>query len=117
MAAGSRWKHDRGVYGARTAKLVERMRHPGGTSSGSRWMPLARFVGWPSYTLSQLAYIIMRESSGRERAYNGVIGCTGLLQIWPGHVSDPWRLTDAMYNLQVGLRLWRSQGWSPWAVQ
>jgi len=77
---------------------------------------LARHVGWPRYTLSQLAYIIQRESSGRQNAYNGVIGCTGLLQIWPGHVSDPWRLTDPEYNLAVGLRLYRSSGWGPWAL-
>lgn len=92
------------------------MKHPGGSSNGVRWMPLARWVRWPASTLSQLAYIIMRESSGRERAYNGVIGCTGLLQIWPGNVSQPWRLMDAEYNLRQGLRLYRECGWSPWAM-
>jgi hypothetical protein len=92
------------------------MRHPGGSSNGVRWKPLARYVGWPEYTLGTLTAIIMRESSGRERAYNSVIGCSGLLQIWPGHVSNPSRLFEAEYNLTVGLRLYRSSGWAPWAL-
>jgi hypothetical protein len=102
----------------KTARLHYRMTHPGGSSSGVRWMPLARHVGWPSYTLGTLAMIIMRESSGRELAYNGVIGCSGLLQIWPGHVPASCRqlLFDAEYNLRVGLKLWRSQGWQPWSL-
>ena len=83
-----------------------------------RWLPLARWVGWPASTLSHLAYIIFRESSGRERAYNPVIGCSGLLQVWPGHVSaaNRQRLFEAEYNLRVGLRLYRTAGWQPWAL-
>jgi len=116
MTSGRYWRHMRRDFRQRTGRLVARMRCPGGSSNGVRWIPLARHVGWPRYTLSQLAYIIQRESSGRQNAYNGVIGCTGLLQIWPGHVSDPWRLTDPEYNLAVGLRLYRSSGWGPWAL-
>jgi len=44
------------------------MKHPGGTSSGTRWMPLARWTGWPTYALHNLAWLIQNESSGRERA-------------------------------------------------
>lgn len=91
------------------------MTHPGGSSSGTRWLPLARYVGWPSVTHSQLAAIIMRESSGRARAYNPS-GATGLLQIMPMHVGCPSRLFDAEYNLTVGLRLYRSSGWQPWRL-
>lgn len=106
------------AFRARTKVLHHRITHPGGSSNGKRWIPLARYVGWPESTLQTLAYIIMRESSGRAHAYNGVIGCSGLLQIWPGHVAaaNRSRLFDPEYNLRVGLRLWLAQGWSPWRV-
>ena len=92
------------------------MKAPGGTSSGTRWMPLALWVGWPASTLANLAYIIMRESSGRPTAVNAASGCTGLLQVLRSHVRDPWRLTDPEYNLRVGLRLYREAGWAPWSL-
>jgi len=106
------------AFRARTAKLHHRITHPGGSSNGVRWKPLARYVGWPEYALPRLSQIIMRESSGRPQAYNGMIGCSGLLQIWPGHVSaaNRSRLFDPEYNLRVGLRLWRQQGWQPWTL-
>lgn len=113
---GQRWQHKRQQFVKKYNSLRQKMLHPGGSSNGVRWMPLARWVGWPESTLGNLAYIIMRESSGRERAYNSVIGCTGLLQIWPGHVSDPANLFHAEYNLTVGLRLYHQCGWSPWAL-
>jgi hypothetical protein len=116
--ARRRWHLQAEQFHARTAKLLYAMKHPPGAASGTKWLPLARHCGWPEYALSTLARIIYRESTGREHAYNGVIGCSGLLQIWPGHVSaaDRQRLFDAEFNLTVGLRLWRSQGWSPWAL-
>ena len=90
------------------------MKHPGGTSNGVRWMPLARWVGWPQYTLGTLAYIIMRESSGRARALNSSSGCAGLLQIHPCHgVANVF---DPLVNLKAGLRLYRASGWAPWAM-
>lgn len=90
------------------------MKHPGGSSNGVRWMPLARWVGWPEYTLSTLAYIIMRESSGRARALNPSSGCAGLLQIHPCHgVANAF---DPEVNLRAGLRLYRQSGWAPWAM-
>ena len=110
-----RWRAQRRAFVVRTFALVQRMRHPGGSASGAKWLPLARFVGWPAATLSHLAAIIMRESSSRPWARNPS-GCTGLLQIWPGHVSDPAHLTDPEYNLRVGLRLYREAGWAPWAL-
>ena len=91
------------------------MRRPGGSSNGVRWMPLARYVGWPESTLGTLAMIIMRESSGRERAYNPS-GATGLLQILRSNSKQPWRLMDAEFNLREGLRLYRLCGWSPWSL-
>ena len=79
-------------------------------------MPLARYAGWPESTLGNLAYIIMRESSGRQRALNASSGCAGLLQILPSNVTQPWRLFDPEYNLRQGLRLYRLAGWSPWSL-
>ena len=92
------------------------MRNPGGTSSGTRWGPLALWVGWPRACIPNLVYIIMRESSGRPNAVNSSSGCAGLLQILPSNVSQPWRLFDPEYNLRQGLRVYRLAGWSPWAL-
>lgn len=114
LAAMDRWQRQERDFRHRLARLVDRMRHPGGTSSGVRWLPLARWVGWPASTLSHLAYIIMRESSGRPRALNASSGCAGLLQIHPCHgVANVF---DPEVNLRAGLRLYRQCGWSPWAL-
>jgi len=114
LVAAREWRLDSREYRERTDALVARMKNPGGTSNGVRWMPLARWVGWPSYTLGTLAYIIMRESSGRARALNASSGCAGLLQIHPCHgVANVF---DPLVNLAAGLRLWRASGWGPWAL-
>lgn len=44
------------------------MRSPGGSSNGTRWIPLAKWIHWPAYALSNLAALMMNESSGRPRA-------------------------------------------------
>lgn len=85
-------------------------------SSVGRWVSLASRVGWPRAQWGQLFYVINRESRGQPAVVNSVIGCTGLLQIWPGNVTEPGRLTDAKYNLSQGLKLYRAAGWSPWAL-
>jgi hypothetical protein len=82
-----------------------------------RWVALARRCGWPWPCIERLMCIIARESSGYPGVVNDVIGCTGLLQIWPGNVSQPSRLTNPRYNLAQGLRLYREAGWSPWSIQ
>lgn len=97
-----------------------RMLRPGGTSCGARWKPLMRWVGWPEVCLSQLSYIVMRESSGRERALNPS-GAAGLLQLMPGWYRGGWGIPagdpfDPEYNLHSGLRIYRKCGWSPWAL-
>lgn len=105
-------------------RCVAKMRHPGGTSSGVRWSSLALWVGWPRSALPWLTYVIMRESSGRARAYNPVISCTGLTQIWPGNVAYTglsWQgriqwLMDPENNLRAALRLYKQCGTSPWAL-
>ena len=115
---GQGWQRLKRTYVKRFNAYRHKMLHPGGAASGTKWLPLASWVGWPGDTFSQLAYIIMRESTGRPDAYNGVIGCTGLLQIWPGNVpsADRHLLVDPEYNLTAGLRLYRSSGWGPWAL-
>jgi len=109
-----KWKHQRADWRGKIKAGRAKMLKPGGTSNGVRWMPLARWVGWPEHTLSHLSYIIMRESSGRVRALNSSSGCAGLLQLHPCHgVKNPF---DPEVNLRAGLRLYRKCGWSPWAL-
>lgn len=118
MTSGRHWRHDQADYRARTGRLVYHMKHPGGSSSGVRWLPLARWVGWPASTWQMLTAVIMRESSGRECAgeENGGI-FRGLMQVWRSHVAARfWGLLyTAEYNLRVGLRLWHESRWGPWA--
>lgn len=119
LGAGVGWRADARAYQRRTDKLVERMREPGGTSSGTRWAALALWVRWPRSAIHTLTGMIWFESSGRERAFNDVIDCTGLTQVWPKHVTDrtgmSWSaairwLMIAENNLREALRIFRSQG-------
>lgn len=107
-------QRQRALFRDKLKRCVWLMKHPGGTSNGVRWLPLARWVGWPEYTLSTLAAIIMRESTGRVRALNQSSGCAGLLQIHPCHgVANVF---DPEVNLRAGLRLYRASGWAPWSL-
>jgi len=112
-----------------TKRMVARMRRPGGTPSGARWIPLARWVGWPEEQIGTLVYIMAKrggsgESGGRPGAHNPVIDCTGLMQIWPGNLTYlriSWRakiawLKNPENNLRAALRLWRRYGWEKWAL-
>jgi hypothetical protein len=122
LGVGQRWHLQKLDYRERLARLVKRMREPGGTSCGKRWLPLAYWVGWSRGLGSWLTYIMDRESSGRPRAYNPVISCTGLMQLWPGNVAYtglPWSgrirwLMDPENNLRAALRLYRECGANPW---
>jgi len=93
------------------------MKNPGGSSNGVRWLPLARWLHWPSYALSQLASTIMRESSGRERADNGQ-GFVGLVQFaweWAHGVylihGKPrfFNRSDATETLTAARDVWEDQ--------
>lgn len=109
--AGRRWRYQSRDWRAKARDGRVKMRRPGG-SGAARWMPLARWVGWPEWTLPTLQLVIWRESSGRPRAVNPSSGCAGLVQIHPCHgVSNP---LDPEVNLRAGLRLWRSGGWRHW---
>jgi len=118
--AQRRWRHQAKSWKAKTKAGVAKMRQPGGTSSGTRWKPLARYVGWPEHTLSHLAYIIMRESSGRARAYNPS-GAAGLCQLMPGWYRGTWGARagnpfDPEYNLRTALWIYQREGWAPWSL-
>lgn len=96
------------------------MKHPGGSSNGVRWLPLARWVGWPDYALRTLAGLIMNESSGREKAINEAPPyCWGLTQLargwrigaWPIRgVHEPFNALDAETCLRKSLGIFRDQG-------
>lgn len=117
LAAAEHWRAQRRDLVARLGRLVDRMRHPGGSSNGVRWLPLARWVGWPRYALHNLAWLIKNESSGRERAVSAT-NDHGLVQFnapsWAGtwgrrmrcsffpHVYDPeLNLRFALYVFKV----------------
>ena len=79
-----------------------------------------RHLGYPEGILSTFAAIVMRESSGRERAYNPS-GAAGLLQFMRGWYSGAWDYPafdpfDPEQNLRAGLHIWREQGFGPWAM-
>jgi len=121
VAAGLDWKRDAVEYGRRTARLVGKMKHPGGTSSGTRWAPLLRWLRYPESIIPTFVYIIGRESSGRVRAVNPSSGCAGLLQFQPAWYRGQWGYPafdpfDPEANLRAGLHLWREVGMQPWAL-
>ncbi len=103
---------------ARAARLIKRMDHPKG-SGARRWLPLARWVGWPRAQEARLVRVITRESHGRPGADSNP-PYFGLMQIWSAHVSrwapSPRVLLRARTNLTVGLWLWRANGWGPWSA-
>lgn len=118
-AAGKAWKHHAKRCRAAAAAGIAKMRRPGG-SGVARWMPLARWVGWPEYTLGTLSAIIYRESSGRPRALNPS-GAAGLLQTMPGWYRGQWGIPafnpfDPEQNLRAGYLIWSRSGWQPWAL-
>ncbi len=78
-----------------------------------RWVWLSRQVGWPRSQVPALMYVINRESRGDPGVVNPSSGCAGLLQLHPLHGLGETAL-DPRTNLSFGLRLWRSNGWTPW---
>jgi hypothetical protein len=92
----------------RIPKLHHKITHPGGSSNGVRWIPLARYVGWPEYALHNLAGLIMNESSGRPKAVSPT-NDHGLVQFnacWSGtfrrvmHVNFFPNIYDPELNLR-----------------
>lgn len=117
LAAGRSWKHrvrpgGPWTYQERTHELVRRMKRPGG-SGAARWLPLARWAGWPQAEWQRLIVCIRGESGGRPQA-RGSAGEIGLMQIHPVHRVR--NAQDPLVNLKAGLRLWRARGWRPWTV-
>lgn len=121
LATAAGWKLDLDEYRSRTNRLVDRMRAPGGTSSGTRWAPLLRWLRYPESIIPTFVCIIGRESSGRVRAVNPSSGCAGLLQFQPAWYRGQWGYPafnpfDPEANLRAGLHLWREVGMQPWAL-
>jgi hypothetical protein len=133
--ARAHWRHQAKDWKAKTRDGLHAMRNPGGHPNGERWIPAARWLGWPESQLGTLVYIMAKrggtgESGGCPGAFNDVIDCTGLMQMWPGNLKElplpkwvrdlSWSakirwLKDGMNNLWASLLLWRECGWSPWA--
>ena len=81
--------------------------------SAVQWRPLLRYVGWPSYALSDAVTCIRRESGGRPWASNPS-GCRGLFQLntcWWAGKFNPY---DPEANARCALQIWRREGWRPW---
>lgn len=113
------WLDDRGVldqFADRHRNLAERF--------GAYWPPrkpearAAAHAIWPRSTWPILDCVIGRESGWYWRAFNPVYPdrSMGLLQIntLAHKVPDEIRLFDPVYNLRVGLALYRRAGWAPW---
>lgn len=108
-----RVRAQRDQYRSQSARGLERIRRSGGSGT-RRWLPLARWVGWPERALPTLQRVMWHESRGNPRAVNRWSGCAGLLQIHPiHHVARP---LDPEVNLRAGLRLYRAAGWQPWGM-
>jgi hypothetical protein len=117
LAAGSGWKHDRGVYNARFAGLWHRMNYPGG-SGWERWRPLVRWV-WPASLVNTVIEIMHWESGGAEHRWNwGGSGAFGFLQLLPKPAGVWTAFQQLVYAYQhkylPALRQW-GNGWLPWA--
>ena len=115
-------KHAAHRWNARYGRLYQRMQHPGG-SGAARWLPLARWCGWPASSLSMLVKVIGRESSGCPTEVNSS-GHAGLLQLAREWYTGVWKLAgkrrhfnpcDPEKNLYWGHVMFRGGGWSAWA--
>ena len=88
------------------------MRYPNWRKRGANaWIPLARHAGWPTKALPMLRKVIRRESSGNPRCVTGAH--IGLMQISRRHTRC--NLFNPYTNLRYALKMWRRQGWRPWA--
>ena len=110
QAAAAAWKMQAKAYTHTLALRVAKMKHPGGAASGTKWLKLAAYVGWPLSTWHTLAALIWNESSGIPWEPNQQgSGCTGLLQLAPCWWAGKFDPRDPEANLREGLRIWRSQ--------
>jgi hypothetical protein len=92
---------------------IHKMCHPGGPASGAKWLPLAKWVGWPRSTWHTLAGLIMNESTAMPWAHNDTppTFCRGLLQEARCWYAGRWRFNpfSALKNLYYGLNIWLLQ--------
>jgi hypothetical protein len=102
----------------RLARLIHRMKFPGGSSNAERWWPAALFCHWPPSLHSWFVSVVARESSGRLMAENPSSHCLGILQLHPMHWAKygyEW-MRDVFHQLRLGLKLYRECGSAPWAL-
>lgn len=114
---GKQWKHESKRVRAKTARLVKRMKHPGG-SGAARWWPAARYCGWPAHLKGWFCYVVWRESNARPQVVNSSSQCWGLLQLAPCHWQShgvAW-IRDVFNQLRLGWKLYRGSGAAPWAL-
>ena len=95
----------------------------------TRYVNLARQVGWPKSERDNLARIMWRESHCTPTSHNALDphgGSFGLLQIngsnvgWAtrnGWITGTQDLFNPDKNLRVGLNLWLRYGWKPWGTR
>lgn len=82
---------------------------------------ILRQAGWPENLIAKAAALVIYESGGYNRAYNGCgEDSYGWFQIyrrwWPEFEPNytNGRIFDPLYNSQAGLIAYRRQGWSAW---
>ncbi len=113
-----RWTHQRDDWQAKVKAGRKEMRSPHGAASGKKWLPLAKWVGWPKRALHTLAGLIWYESSGI-KANISPTNDWGLTQLnrpsWEAKFRQvmhaAWSKTlNPEYNLRFALWIWKSQG-------
>lgn len=82
---------------------------------------ILREAGWPENLIAKAAALVIYESGGYDRAYNGCgEDSYGWFQIyrrwWPEFEPNytNGRIFDPLYNSKAGLIAYRRQGWKAW---
>lgn len=82
---------------------------------------ILRQAGWPENLIAKAAALVIYESNGWNRAYNGCgEDSYGWFQVyrryWPEFEPNytNGRIFDPLYNAQCGLIIYRRQGWQAW---
>jgi hypothetical protein len=116
--AEAHWIHQTEDWRAKVKAGRHLMTHPPGAASGQKWLPLARWAGWPERPLHTLAGLIWCGSSGIKTNISPTDdwGLTQLNRLsWEARFRQvmhaAWIKTlDPEYNLRFALWIWRDQG-------
>jgi hypothetical protein len=117
--ARAHWRHQAKDWRQKFEAGRHLMTHPPGAASGAKWLPLAKWVGWPKRALHTLAGLIWCESSGIKTNISPTDDW-GLTQLnrpsWAAefrqrmHVAFEKGALDPELNLAFALWIWKSQG-------